>query len=85
RPDSAHLDAAGRAAAAVGAFAVRKRVLERVGHAQRRGAVIIAVDDILTTGATLAAVGCLLDGYGIEVPAAAVVAATQRYSAHPQE
>src|SRR5581483_5811472 len=82
RPDSAHLDAAARYAAAAGAFAVRPRVLERVRHAQRRGAVVITVDDILTTGATLAALASVLHAQGVPVPAAAVVAATQRYRVH---
>jgi predicted amidophosphoribosyltransferase len=78
RPDSAHLGAAGRSAAAVGAFTARRRVLRDVTHAQARGAVLVAVDDIVTTGATLAALAGLLEAHGVRVPAAAVLAATRR-------
>jgi predicted amidophosphoribosyltransferase len=80
RPDSAHLGAAGRLAASAGAFAPRTSALRRVIDAQRRGTVTITVDDIVTTGATLAALACLLDSHGIRVPAAAVLAATRRRS-----
>jgi predicted amidophosphoribosyltransferase len=76
--DSAGLDAAGRAVAARSAFAARPRVLRRVAHAQARGAVPVALDDILTTGATLAALAALLGRHGVRVPVAAVLAATQR-------
>jgi predicted amidophosphoribosyltransferase len=78
RPDSAHLDAAGRRAAAAGAFTPRTDMLNRVRQAQLRGTVAITVDDIVTTGATLAALTGLLEGHGIRVPAAAVLAATRR-------
>jgi predicted amidophosphoribosyltransferase len=47
-------------------------------QAQQRGAVTLVVDDIVTTGATLAALAYLLETHDIRVPAAAVLAATQR-------
>jgi predicted amidophosphoribosyltransferase len=39
---------------------------------------VVVLDDIVTTGATLAAVSAALTGVGIEVTAAAVLAATRR-------
>lgn len=76
--DSAHLGTADRAAAAAGAFAVRARVLRQVAEAQRRGAVPVLLDDIVTTGATLTALAGLLTAHGVRAPAAAVLAATRR-------
>ncbi|SDY70909.1 Predicted amidophosphoribosyltransferases [Micromonospora pattaloongensis] len=77
RPDSATLDSAGRAAAAAGAFRIRAG---RLG-ALRRAAVgrrVVVLDDIVTTGATLAAVSALLAGAGVPVDRAALIAATRR-------
>jgi predicted amidophosphoribosyltransferase len=83
RPDSAHLDAVARSAAAAGAFVPRISTLRRVIHAQLRGTVTITVDDIVTTGATLAALAALLESHGVRVPAAAVLAATRRRALTP--
>jgi predicted amidophosphoribosyltransferase len=77
RADSAGLGSAQRAAAAAQAFRVRGR---RAAHLRRvsAGARVVVLDDIVTTGATLAAVSAALTGVGIEVTAAAVLAATRR-------
>jgi predicted amidophosphoribosyltransferase len=78
RQDSVHLDTAGRSEAAARAFRVRPRQVARLAQAQRAGAVLVAVDDIVTTGATLAALSGLLRGAGLRVPVAATLAATRR-------
>ncbi|MGR6317397.1 ComF family protein [Micromonospora soli] len=72
RPDSVELDSAGRAAAADSAFRLR-----RVGGAPVDGPVVL-LDDIVTTGATLAAVSRVLRAAGMTPKAAAVLAATQK-------
>ena len=74
RPDSAGLDAAARARAAAAAFVP---VAARLPALRRTGTVVL-VDDIVTTGATLAALGTRLAGHGVRVDAAAVLAATRR-------
>ncbi|MEU2613341.1 ComF family protein [Micromonospora sp. NPDC007271] len=72
RPDSVALDSAGRAAAAEGAFRLR-----RTGGMPVDGPLVL-LDDILTTGATLAAVSRVLRSAGMTPKAAAVLAATQK-------
>ncbi|GAA3202582.1 ComF family protein [Dactylosporangium siamense] len=71
REDSAELSAADRALAARHAFAVRDR------RPVVRGAVVL-VDDIITTGSTLAASAARLSAAGVRVDRVAVLAATQR-------
>jgi predicted amidophosphoribosyltransferase len=78
RPDSARLDAAGRAAAARASLRCRAGRVGRLHRAVDEGAQLVLVDDIVTTGATLAAAGGLLGTSGLPVRAAAVLAATQR-------
>ncbi|MEV1332891.1 ComF family protein [Micromonospora costi] len=76
RPDSVTLDSAGRAAAAQAAFRLR-----RAGWAGRDGAradAVVVLDDILTTGSTLAAVSRALTATGRAPSVAAVLAATQK-------
>jgi len=76
--DSVGLDAAARAVNLRGAFA-----LGRIS-APPPGTILIVVDDIVTTGATLAAASiCLSTGFDLdpEQLGAAVVAATQRHRA----
>ncbi|MDG4833080.1 ComF family protein [Solwaraspora sp. WMMD1047] len=83
RPDSADLDSAGRAQAAATAFRVRGGSFRVPGGLDRlrQAAVehpVVLLDDIVTTGATLAAVTRLLAANGIPVAVAAVLAATIR-------
>jgi predicted amidophosphoribosyltransferase len=76
RPDSVELDAAGRAAAAESAFrlrAGREAALRRVAAGRR----VIVLDDIVTTGVTLAAVTQCLTSVDVPVDGAAVIAATR--------
>ncbi|SCE78942.1 Predicted amidophosphoribosyltransferases [Micromonospora echinospora] len=75
RPDSVGLDSAGRAAAAASAF--RLRAWPPVGPVDAAGAVVV-LDDILTTGATLAAVGRVLGAAGLSPTVAAVLGATRK-------
>jgi predicted amidophosphoribosyltransferase len=70
--DSAGLDSARRAANLSGAFGVRPGAFGRV-----RLPVVI-VDDVMTTGATIAEAARALQTAGVRVEAAAVIAATQR-------
>ncbi|MGY0006855.1 ComF family protein [Micromonospora sp. I033] len=70
RPDSVALDSAGRAAAAEAAFRLR-----RAGGA---AGPVVLLDDIVTTGATLAAVSRILHDAGMTPKVAAVLAATQK-------
>lgn len=85
RPDSTALDRAGRARAAEQAFRVRPAGLRRAGGAWNRagGARVVLLDDIVTTGATLAAVSAVLSAAGLVPYGAAVLAATQLRAAPP--
>jgi predicted amidophosphoribosyltransferase len=79
RPDSAGLDAAQRAAEA--AAALRPRSWRMAGLRQRvarTGEPVILIDDVVTTGATLAAAADRLASAGVPVAGAAVLAATRR-------
>ncbi len=78
RSDSAHLSAAERAATAGQAFAPRPRELARMARAAGHGALVVALDDIITTGATLAAVAGRMRTGGVPVALAVVLAATRR-------
>ena len=71
--DQAGLDRAGRAANLRGAHAVR-----RSRTAEVNGREVILVDDVMTTGATLAEAARALRQAGAEPVAVAVVAATRR-------
>ena len=82
KADSAHLDREQRAAAARSAFTIRWRSGVRVAalaEVADAGAVVL-VDDVLTTGATLAAAAGELLRAGVPVSFAATLAATRRHS-----
>jgi predicted amidophosphoribosyltransferase len=68
--DQAGLTATARAANLSGALHTR---LDMRGHR------VIVVDDVITTGATLAEAVRALRAAGAEVPACAVIAATERH------
>lgn len=78
RADSAHLTAADRAAAARDAFRTRSAPARRVAATAAAGACVIAVDDVLTTGATLASLATRLANDGVAVRGAVTLAATRR-------
>jgi predicted amidophosphoribosyltransferase len=81
KPDAATLDAAGRARAAAQGFRVR-RMGVRSARKAAEGRVVVLVDDIVTTGSTLAAITAALAGEGVTAHRAAVLAATRRR--HPR-
>lgn len=78
KPDSSHLDAAARAAAAREAFRIRVGPARAVSRAANAGAFLVAVDDVLTTGSTMAALATCLAERGVTVGAAVALAATRR-------
>ena len=73
--DQAGLGAAARAANLAGALAVRR------GCPDLRAGPVVLVDDVLTTGATLAEAARVIRTAGAHVLAAATVAATERHDA----
>jgi predicted amidophosphoribosyltransferase len=81
RPDSASLDAAGRAVAAENSLRIRRSRIGVSPRAQTMRGTLIVVDDIVTTGATLAAVSARLREANVLVAGAAVLAATRLRSA----
>ncbi|MFX0594256.1 ComF family protein [Melissospora conviva] len=83
RPDSTTLDSAQRAAAALAAFGPRPVRLRRL-PARAAGRSVVLLDDIVTTGGTLAAVNRRLAAAGVTVCGAAVLAATERRTYHRQ-
>jgi predicted amidophosphoribosyltransferase len=83
RPDSAHLDAAGRRAAAESSLRIRASRIPFSGHGGRGGGTLVVVDDIVTTGATLATAARRLEEANMQVAGAAVLAATRLRRATP--
>ena len=77
KADSSHLGSRERALAAMDAFRPRSAQVRRVAAAARAGAVVIAVDDVLTTGSTMAALARALRGAGAPVHGAVTLAATR--------
>jgi predicted amidophosphoribosyltransferase len=77
RPDSASLDPAGRAAVAVSSLRIRPTRIRILRRALTMKRTLIVVDDIVTTGATLAAVTSRLGEAQVQVTGAAVLAATR--------
>lgn len=73
RPDSVTLDSAGRAASATAAFRARRRWRPTASDA-----AVVVLDDIVTTGSTIAAVSRVLTATGSAPAVAAVLAATQK-------
>jgi predicted amidophosphoribosyltransferase len=82
RPDSAGLSAAARAANRCGAFGLRPGVRRWLAAAVRSGCELVVVDDLVTTGATLAEICRVLSIAGAPPAYSAVVAATLKRSAH---
>ena len=72
KEDSAHLDRHARARVALGSFTAR-RGADRIG----RGDLVVVVDDVITTGSTVAAVTTRLAERGVVVAFAATLAATR--------
>ena len=83
RPDSTTLDSAQRAAAALAAFGPRPARLRRL-PARAAGRPVVLLDDIVTTGGTLAAMNRRLAAAGVTVCGAAVLAATERRVYHSE-
>ncbi|WP_433537146.1 ComF family protein [Micromonospora sp. CA-249363] len=77
RPDSLTLDSAGRAAAAEAAFRPRSGASDGLGPSGS-GPVVVLLDDIVTTGVTLAAAARVLTATGWRPGVAAVLAATEK-------
>jgi predicted amidophosphoribosyltransferase len=77
RPDSASLDAAARRAAAESSLRIRTRRIGFFPLSQPIPGTLVVVDDIVTTGATLAAVTRRLKEAETQVAGAAVLAATR--------
>ena len=73
--DSAGLGAQARALNLAGAFVTRPRGLARLGEGR-----VVLVDDLITTGVTLAECAAALAAAGVRADACATVAATRRRS-----
>lgn len=80
KADSSHLDAVARVAAADSGFQARPGRVRRLAVAGRAGVAVVVIDDIITTGSTLASVSRLLERSGVPVDAVATLAATQRWA-----
>ena len=83
RPDSATLDAPGRAKAAESSLTIRPSRIRVLRRRMTIGGTLIVVDDIITTGATLAAVAARLAEANMQVAGAATLAATQLRRSRP--
>ncbi|WP_438870757.1 ComF family protein [Paractinoplanes ovalisporus] len=77
RPDSTSLSVAGRRAAAEDSLRIRRPRIGVLRRAAPRKGTLVVVDDIVTTGATLAAATGRLEEANMQVAGAAVLAATQ--------
>ena len=77
RPDSATLDAPGRVKAAENSLTIRAGRIRVLRRRMTMGGTLIVVDDIVTTGATLAALATRLEEVNMQVNGAATLAATR--------
>jgi predicted amidophosphoribosyltransferase len=77
RPDSASLDAAARVVVAENSLRIRRSRIGVLRRALTIEGTLIVVDDIVTTGSTLAAVTGRLEEVNVQVAGAAVLAATR--------
>jgi predicted amidophosphoribosyltransferase len=77
RPDSVSLDAAARVAVAENSLRIRSARIRVLRRALTMKGTLIVVDDIVTTGSTLAAVTTRLEEVNMQVAGAAVLAATR--------
>jgi predicted amidophosphoribosyltransferase len=78
--DAVGLSAADRRLSRVGAFALHGTYLEWLARWVTRGWPVVLVDDLVTTGATVAEAAAVLGRAGVTVTAAAVLAATERHN-----
>jgi predicted amidophosphoribosyltransferase len=83
RPDSAGLDTPGRRAAAESSLRIRAGRTAFAGQRALGEGTLVVVDDIVTTGATLATVTRRLEEANMQVAGAAVLAATRLRRATP--
>jgi predicted amidophosphoribosyltransferase len=81
--DQTGLSSTQRAANLSGAFGVAGGGIGPLRAARGRSAVAVLVDDIVTTGATLAEAARALREVGVDVPLAITVAATRRRERPP--
>jgi predicted amidophosphoribosyltransferase len=77
RPDSASLSVAERAAAAESSLRIRPARIGKFSRGKPGKGTLVVVDDIVTTGATLAAATTRLEEANMQVSGAAVLAATR--------
>ena len=84
RPDSTSLTVAERAAAAESSLRIRPTRLGFPGHGASPAGTLVVVDDIVTTGSTLAAVTGRLKEAEVQVTGAAVLAATRLRQSSPR-
>jgi predicted amidophosphoribosyltransferase len=84
RPDSAGLSRADRVAHAATGYALVPHRVRRLRATVGSGARLVLVDDVITSGATLAAVAGQLRDAGLDAPLAVVLAATQRDRGDPK-
>ncbi|MEU8814961.1 ComF family protein [Actinoplanes sp. NPDC048796] len=83
RPDSTSLSVSDRRAAAESSLRIRRARIGFPRHATPRKGTLVVVDDIVTTGATLAVVTGRLEEAEMQVTGAAVLAATQLRRSSP--
>ena len=77
RPDSATLDPAARAEVAGRTLRIRSSGIRVLQRTVSRRSILVVVDDIVTTGATMAAVAGRLREANVQVTGTAVLAATR--------